>query len=178
MNFCEEIILSFIDKVLLGGLMLLLASIVNRSLERYKSNIMIKKEFTIARINKISETWKSIIELEENSSKIIDKVVVIRNLIKSSVEKQAKEIIRETKGSDKELKVQIDAFTKQLELNQFWLGNDYYTKFSNCKNGIIEYYQTVMHDKDVFTNEIKEKLKDNKEDLFNVVNIQTKNQMK
>lgn len=169
MTYCEEMKLLIFDRILLGIIILILGFLINKLLERYKSRVSIVKEFTTAKINKISETWNILIDLEEDAQIIIDKVFTIRVFINSSFEEQTKAIINETSQLDENLKQKINSVNKALKQNHFWIGKDYFKRFSDYKDSIIEYYSAVMHNKDVDFAEMKRKLDCNKEDLIKIV---------
>ena len=163
------------DKLLLGIILLILGLIINKLLEKYKANLSIIKEFTIARISKISDTWNILIEFEGESQIIIEKVFTIRMFINSSVEEQTKAIVKDTSKLNENLKLKIDLVNKTLQQNQFWIGNEYYKRFSNYRDSIIEYYQAVMQNKEVNFEEMKKIMNNKKEDLINIVKENLKN---
>lgn len=168
MTYCEELKLMIYDKLLLGIILLVFGLVINKLLEKYKANLSIIKEFTILKISKISNTWNILIEFEEESQIIIEKVLTIRKFL-NSIAEQTKEIIKETSKLDDNLKIKIDLVNRTLQQNHFWIGNEYYKRFSNYRDSIIEYYQAVIQNRDIDFDEMKMKMNNKKEDLINIV---------
>ena len=157
------------DKILLGIIILILGFLINKLLERYKSKVSLVKEFTTVKINKISDTWNILIDLEEDAQIIVDKVLTIRAIINSSPDEQTRAIMNETSPLELNLKQKIIIVEKTLKQNHFWIGKDYFKRFSDYKDSILEYYSAVIHNTNVDFAEMKAKLDSNKEDLIKIV---------
>ena len=64
-DFREKLILTIIDKLIIGLIVVMALYFGNKGLEQYKSNQSLVVEFSKQKIAKIAETWTHIYEWEQ-----------------------------------------------------------------------------------------------------------------
>jgi hypothetical protein len=64
MSFSEQILLSFIDKALLGGVLAVGGFYATRAIEAYRAKQILRTELTKQRVLRIEDVWKRMLEIE------------------------------------------------------------------------------------------------------------------
>jgi hypothetical protein len=134
MTLYEELIVTVVDKAIIGLIVLIAGFWLNRALERFKSSQAMTNEFTKQRVAKIAEVWEALYKYE---AEMLEYSHLIRRAV-YMVEDNDLTIALEryiSKGTD--LKdVQSENTLTLIDRSRFWLGNDLYGIFYKYSNVI------------------------------------------
>ncbi len=70
MTFCQQLLLTIIDKLAIGFLILLAGYLFNRILETFKSQQAFQNEIAKQRVSKISEVWSELYSWTQSSARL------------------------------------------------------------------------------------------------------------
>jgi hypothetical protein len=102
-----KILESFIDKVLFGGIVVLIGYLVSITLEKLKYKLSILSELSKKRVEKISESCEAFSLFEERLDQLMEGLTIKENVLDDVTQKV--------------LDMKHETFEK-LEKNRFWLG--------------------------------------------------------
>ena len=130
MTFQEQLILSLFDKLLIGGLIVLIGFAANTILEKIKSNLSLQNEFTKQRLVYIGDVWSSLYAWDDAVQSLINSTAKIQ----SDLQSHSKELM-DMESHSKEL---MDQAIKRAKANRFWLGQEYYNLIE-FQNALVDY---------------------------------------
>ena len=139
MNFYDHLLLSIIDKALIGVLIGLLGLSANIVLEKFKSNLAWKSEVGKQRIASISEVWKSFYLWNKA---VNDAVASLRGDIPSN-QQEKEEYIIEFERLDDMCEDLMNKAINTAEENRFWIAEEYYN-FITFQQSIMTYRRVIQ----------------------------------
>ncbi len=139
-TFFQKIMLQIIDKIALGGIILIIGYFVNRALERYKSNQAVREAIEKKRIEMIAPLWQKLNDIHV----IITNKFNIEGLIS---DKEKLDLL------NKEYIEKETLATESLREQRFWLGKELYDKQKKYLNTI----KNLKHTVEEFQNAVKTK---------------------
>ena len=131
MSFAEQVWLSIVDKVLLGGVVALIGYQATRAIEAYKAKQALRTELTKQRVVKIEGVWKSMIDTASLISPLQKRLVknwIVPATGQSDEErlKLAREAWCTVVSSENELvdniSEKLEEILLSIERDSFWLG--------------------------------------------------------
>ena len=130
MKFKEELIITIVDNLLIGAIIIILAYLFNKLLEKFKSRQSFLNEIAKERVSKISECWEVIYSWEYNIQSLY---TLMAHMSENAESVQSyNEKLRSNKNIDeliKNINQQFPKVKETIEKNRFWTGNDLYRKF-------------------------------------------------
>jgi hypothetical protein len=133
MSFTEQILLSFVDKALLGGIVALGGFYATRAIEAYRAKQILRTELTKQRVLRIEEAWKRMIDLEalcDGFRKSIAKAW-IQPAIGPAEETRLQEcreswrkLVLSKKDAVDEIHAKFDEMALSIQRDSFWLGRN------------------------------------------------------
>ena len=133
MSFTEQILLSFVDKALLGGIVALGGFYATRAIEAYRAKQILRTELTKQRVLKIEDVWKRMLEIEalcDSFRKSIAKTWIQPAIgqpeetrLQESRESWRKLVISKKDAVD-EINVKFDGMALSIQRDSFWLGRN------------------------------------------------------
>ena len=131
MSFYEQILLSFVDKALLGGIIALVGFYATRAIEAYKAKQILRTELTKQRVLKIEDVWKRMLEIEAQCDSFRKSIKWIAPAIGQPEEarlQESRESWRNNVISKKdvieEIKAKFDEMVFSIQRESFWLGRN------------------------------------------------------
>ena len=133
MSFTEQIWLSVVDKVLLGGIVALVGFFGTRAIEAYKAKQLLRTELTKQRVSKIEEVWKRLLDIEDSTNAFhsnlgkewfgpaIGQPDAAR--LQESRELWRKLVINKKDAVD-EINAKFDEMVLSIQRDSFWLGRN------------------------------------------------------
>lgn len=144
MTFQEELILTILDKAIIGGLIAVAAFLFSRSLERFKSVQALSTEYAKQRLSKIAELWGMVHAWEAD---VIRLSWVFRRAIgHKRPEATVAEATESSSGSFAELTRHEKAVKSEIQRNQFWLGEDLLERFLSHYQAILDHIGNMSGD--------------------------------
>ena len=133
MSFTEQILLSFVDKALLGGIVALGGFCATRAIEAYRAKQMLRTELTKQRVLKIEDVWKRMLEIEalcDSFRKSIGKQWIRPAIgqpegtrLQESRESWRTLVISKKDAVD-EINAKFDEMVLSIQRDSFWLGRN------------------------------------------------------
>jgi hypothetical protein len=133
MTFTEQIWLSIVDKVLLGGIVALAGFYGTRAIEAYKAKQLLRTELTKQRVLKIEDVWKRMLDIETVTNSFRTSIVINWHApaIGQRDESRLKEaceswrtLVTSKKGVVDEINAKFDDMALSIQRDSFWLGRN------------------------------------------------------
>jgi hypothetical protein len=128
----QQILVTVIDKLALGGIVGFAGFLANRMLERYKTSQALREEAAKERIKKLAPIWE---ELSKIRSELTIVFLKAMGPVKSSIDQE--EILRPD-----DLIKKIATAHKNIAFNRFWLGERLWIKHDAYMSNL----STLAHD--------------------------------
>ena len=160
MTFNQQLIITIVDKLAIGLIIILIGLFLNTILERFKSKQALISELAKIRAAKLSEVWELLYKQEALINQSMMKVLSYRlTLLESAKDRKGyskkdfQEAISEALSYIKNSKEIADKFEKLLEKNRFWIGEKLFRKCRKHKNMLssfsYDFSQTFRENKDL-----------------------------
>jgi len=131
-EFTQNLILTIVDKLAIGLIVLLVAYLVNRSLEELKSRFAFSNEIAKIRAQKTGEIWSELYGWEAVAEELIEKTTSFKLIqdgyapekygwTKENLEKRISELSKSSYAKRQD-------FLSIVEQNHFWVGEELYNK--------------------------------------------------
>ena len=152
MNFAEQIWLSIVDKILLGGLVALVGYYGTRAIEAYKAKQLLRTELTKQRVLKIEDVWKRLLDIQALADSFRTSLVPYwisraigkpEDQLRESRELWLKLVIGKQETVD-EIKAKFDEMVHSIERDSFWLGRDLTKKATAQLASVRSAFETLV----------------------------------
>jgi hypothetical protein len=156
-DFRQKLVLSVVDKLVLGGLIVLAGFVLNLVLENHRADQAMKTEIARLRVEKVAEIWQaldrhqravtSVGQYEVRKSSVYVRAVAAPpdREISLLADVIATDAIRKTRYA---LLLKENArLTALIETNRFWIGERLYPKYVNYKarqNKLLNAYKDLQ----------------------------------
>ena len=140
MTFNQQLLLTILDKFLIGGLIVLLGYYVNSALERFKSELRLKDEFRRQRNKHVGEVWSSLYAWD---SAVISLVTSAAKAIKGGELQSRSQELKQLELRSKRL---MEEAKEKAEANVFWIGIAEYNRVIKYQNALVEYMEAFASD--------------------------------
>ena len=152
-SFTQELVLTIVDSLVIGALLVLAGFLVNLGLERYKSRDAFLKELAKTRVERIASVWSSLYEYESVIDDLISKTGELKLRQGGYMERE------EFAYDDDELEAQARELSETssarrkhiedlLERERFWLGATLYDRcgsyFALQRNRVRLFFEIFM----------------------------------
>jgi hypothetical protein len=171
MNFNQHLIVTIVDKLAIGFLILFAGLIFNKVLEKYKSRQAFETEIAKQRVAKIGEVWALLYEWESLVKGLIRRVAEMqlefgnnRELLEERLETEIQPSMVNSENKSKNIQLLV-------EQNRFWLGEELYVHFLEYHNNIMNYTQVFASGNYQEFKELDEKLENSKHNVVKVLQI-------
>jgi len=161
LKFQHEILLSLIEKLMIGAAIALFALWTSRLLERYKAREAYISSFTQRHVQKVAEIWKMVYEWESfiEEGKPLD----------DFDDEQWSMFLDRMEQRIARSQLMAEELRKAVEADRFWLGKGLYSRFVAYHNLLRPYIAAMALRQQNMLKEIKTALDRNKQDIMSVV---------
>jgi len=169
MTFKEQLLLTLIDKLAIGILILVAGLLFNRILERFKSKQAFSNEISKQRVAEIGSVCSHIYEWESSLGHTIERTEILKLHFKDNTEDIASRLKGQEDLPTKEL-VERKLYVLRISLGKsyFWLGEELYQH-------LVEYCLNIKEAFDAYLdeglsehfNELSGKLDQSRENIMN-----------
>lgn len=135
----DNIILTIIDKLIIGLFIVIIGMFANKYIERFKSKQALYSELAKEKIKKIGECWQLAYEFEALIKGMVRKAAEIQVLYIESKEEMNRKLIEEVGPAEERSKKLSNEFQMYVEKNRFWLGRELSDKFQKFHNTLMDY---------------------------------------
>ena len=124
----RSLILSVVDKLVIGLLIVLAGFVLNVALERYKTHEAFQMEIAHTRVERIGQVWSALYREELAVDELIETLDSVGNVSYGEAVDNSAATARATKLASR-IRANGDEASRLLEENRFWLGERLYTEY-------------------------------------------------
>ena len=127
-KFVQNLILTIVDKLIIGGLILLAGYVLNRALEHYKAKDAFTKEIARKRVDEMGEVWSAQYEYDFLIGDMEDVIARIKLMQSGRLERDLgyseEELEKKGKRLASESEKRKDEILRLLEKSRYWVGEE------------------------------------------------------
>jgi hypothetical protein len=153
--FTQDLILTIVDKLIIGGLILLGGYVLNRALERYKAKDAFTREIARKRVDEMGEVWSALYEYDfliGDMEDVIGRVKLMQGgrleqdlgYSQEALEKKGQLLASESEKRKGEI-------LRELEKSRYWVGEETYTQYQRyfrAQRERLEYFFRFLKEDD------------------------------
>ena len=163
MIFSEQLILTIVDKLLIGLIIVALGFVANFVLERFKSDLAIRSELATKRVLHVEEVWSAFYTWESTVNELVLGINRIIEKHGEAVDARNQALIKEIKPLEARSEKQMNDAIRLAEEKRFWLGEKNYERLMSFQSSLTNYmlaYVNIYIDGDLEQIKIAERQRD------------------
>jgi hypothetical protein len=142
-DFQQKLILTVVDKALIGAALVVAGFMLNRTLERFKSRLALTNDFAKQRVVKIAEIWTSLYTLEEDLR--LHSAHVAMSVFRLKPDEDVSVATAQYTEKSIDLEIKAKAMKASIAQNRFWLGDELSSRFDRYQQILLGHAHVTLN---------------------------------